>query len=443
MCRGSIPREAHGRLGYQWSNDDNREVAVGHERSAAAAMRQRLRSYDWAQGRRRVAFALVCGVLCSLANTVLCLAVFWVGNLWRAWPWLCVALPALGACEVMLFRAAGATMDLRPGFNGLMKDMGSNRPFSTREGPAMLAGTLMSLAGGASVGPDSAAKHLGASVAAGLFPWFSLDDDNGEPAWDWAVACGLSACFSALLCAPLGVFTYLVEHLRAHGTKVCHLPTVLLSCVVAAGLARPLRLQLSTPPVGLQAPMSADLWGAGAVALAAAVAGSCFIAGIRGMERLRARLGTSPLRCLVIGGAVVAIALVAVPGLSAWGGLETDIVRPALAGGYSGWGFAVKLALTIACLGFGLRGGEVTPMFVIGALMGSSVAAATGADPLVTGALAMVALYAVALESPVSGVLVGCEFFGWGFAPWLVPTVALAWLGRVAIKGIAGQIRLS
>ncbi len=409
---------------------------MGQDRPVSAdALRQRLRAYDWAMGGRRVAFAAVCGVLCGLANTVLCLTVSWAGDVWRAWPWLSAALPAIGALEVALFRRARVTMDLRPGFNGLMKDMGADRRFPTREGPVVLAGTLMSLAGGAPVGPDSAAKHLGASVGAAVLPWFSIDDDNGEPAYDWAVACGLSACFSALLCAPLGVFAYLVEHLRAHGTTVRHLPTVLLSCFVAAGFARPMDLQIHTPFVGARTLTGPDLWGAVAVAMAAAVAGSCFVAGVHGLERVRKRMGRSPMRCLVAGGAVVGAALLLVPGLIRWGGLGTGLVVPVLRDAQGGWGFALKLALTVTCLGFGLRGGEVTPMFVIGALMGSSVAATVGADPLVTGALAMVSLYAVALGSPVSGVLVGCEFFGWGFAPWLVPTVAAAWAGRLALEG--------
>lgn len=409
---------------------------MGQDRPVSAdALRRRLRAYDWAMGGRRVAFAAVCGVLCGLANTVLCLTVSWAGDVWRAWPWLSAALPAIGALEVALFRRARVTMDLRPGFNGLMKDMGADRRFPTREGPVVLAGTLMSLAGGAPVGPDSAAKHLGASVGAAVLPWFSIDDDNGEPAYDWAVACGLSACFSALLCAPLGVFAYLVEHLRAHGTTVRHLPTVLLSCFVAAGFARPMDLQIHTPFVGARTLTGPDLWGAVAVAMAAAVAGSCFVAGVHGLERVRKRMGRSPMRCLVAGGAVVGAALLLVPGLIRWGGLGTGLVVPVLRDAQGGWGFALKLALTVTCLGFGLRGGEVTPMFVIGALMGSSVAATVGADPLVTGALAMVSLYAVALGSPVSGVLVGCEFFGWGFAPWLVPTVAAAWAGRLALEG--------
>lgn len=415
---------------------------MGQDRPVSAdALRRRLRAYDWAMGGRRVAFAAVCGVLCGLANTVLCLTVSWAGDVWRAWPWLSAALPAIGALEVALFRRARVAMDLRPGFNGLMKDMGADRRFPTREGPVVLAGTLMSLAGGAPVGPDSAAKHLGASVGAAVLPWFSIDDDNGEPAYDWAVACGLSACFSALLCAPLGVFAYLVEHLRAHGTTVRHLPTVLLSCFVAAGFARPMDLQIHTPFVGARALTGPDLWGAVAVAMAAAVAGSCFVAGVHGLERVRKRMGRSPMRCLVAGGAVVGAALLLVPGLIRWGGLGTGLVVPVLRDAQGGWGFALKLALTVTCLGFGLRGGEVTPMFVIGALMGSSVAATVGADPLVTGALAMVSLYAVALGSPVSGVLVGCEFFGWGFAPWLLPCIGAAWLGRTALRGAVDRVR--
>lgn len=415
---------------------------MGQRMTAAATWtRRRLEAYDWAMGARRVAFAVACGILCGLANVVLCLGVSWAGDAWRALPWLSALLPALAALEVVMYRRLGVVMDLRPGFNGLMKDMGANRRLPTRVGPTMLAGTLMSLLGGASVGPDSAAKYLGASVGAAMVPWFSVDDDNGEPAYDWAVACGLAACFSALLCAPLGVFAYLVEHLAARRCRVRHLPTVLLSCLVAAAFARPMGLQIQTPFVGSRAAAAPDLAGALLVAVGAAVAGVGFEVGVRLLEGLRSRMGRDPMRCLVTGGVVVAVALLVVPGLMGWAGLGTDLVVPALAEPHGGWGFALKLALTVVCLGFGLRGGEVTVMFVTGALMGSAVASLCGADPLLTGALAMAALYGVALGCPISGALVGCEFFGWGFAPWLLPCIGAAWLGRTALKGVVDQVR--
>ena len=126
---------------------------MGQRMTAAATWtRRRLEAYDWAMGARRVAFAVACGILCGLANVVLCLGVSWAGDAWRALPWLSALLPALAALEVVMYRRLGVVMDLRPGFNGLMKDMGANRRLPTRVGPTMLAGTLMSLLGGASVG---------------------------------------------------------------------------------------------------------------------------------------------------------------------------------------------------------------------------------------------------------------------------------------------------
>ena len=394
----------------------------------AAHLKERLAHYNWTQGCRRLAFALVCGLLCGLANIVLCHGVSWAGELWRAFPWMSALLPALGLLEIALYRAVHLPMNLTPGFDGLIDSMKSQRRFPIREGIAVFLGTLMSLAGGASVGPDSASKHLGASVGTLLFPWFSLDDEDGEPAWAWATACGLAACFSALLCAPLGVFAYLLEHLHAHRITVRHLPTILLSCLVAAAFARPMNLQLATPYVGVQLATPVDLWAAILVAMACAVAGACFGTGVHCLELVRNKLGRSPLKCLLAGAVLVTLALLLIPGLTTWAGLGTQLVVPALMHPQPSWGFAYKLLLTILCLGFGLRGGEVTIMFVVGALLGSSIAGLLGASPLIAGALAMVALYGVALDCPLSGMFIGCEFFGWGFAPWIIPCVALAYL---------------
>lgn len=413
---------------------DTWEVTVGSAlRQKIAQLQGRLARHDWAQERRRLAFALVCGLLCGLANIVLCRSVSWIGELWRAFPWMSALLPALGLLEIVLYRALRLPMSLTPGFDSLIDSMKSRRRFPVREGIGVFLGTLMSLAGGASVGPDSASKHLGASVGTLLLPWFSLKEDDGEPAWAWACACGLAACFSALLCAPLGVFAYLVEHLHAHRITLRHLPAVLLSCLIAAAFARPLNQQLATPYVGVQEAAPVDLWAVCLVAAACAAAGACFGAGVRCLELVRDKLGRSPAKCLPTGAVLVTLALLLIPALAAWAGLGTQLVSPALAHAQPSWGFAYKLLLTIVCLGFGLRGGEVTVMFVVGALLGSSIAGLLGASPLICGALAMVALYGVALNSPVSGMLIGCEFFGWGFAPWIVPCVAAAYGLRRAV----------
>ncbi len=343
------------------------EVSVGSAiRQKTAQLQGRMARYDWVQGRRRLAFALVCGLLCGLANIVLCRSVSWIGELWRAFPWMSALLPALGLLEIALYRALRLPMNLTPGFDGLIDSMKSRRRFPVREGIAVFLGTLMSLAGGASVGPDSASKHLGASVGTLLLPWFSLEEDDGEPAWAWACACGLTACFSALLCAPLGVFAYLVEHLRAHRIALRHLPTVLLSCLIGAAFARPLNLQIATPFVGVQGATPVDLWAVCLVAVACAVAGACFGTGVRCLELVRDRLGRSPMKCLLAGAALVTLALLLIPKLATWAGLGTQLVMPALAHAEPSWGFAYKLLLTIVCLGFGLRGGEVTIMFVVG-----------------------------------------------------------------------------
>lgn len=406
-------------------------------------LKDRWEAYDWSVGRRRLAFAAVCAVICALANAVLCLTVAWAGDLWRGHRWLTLLLPVLTAASVLLYDRLGLTYHFRPGYAGLARSMEDDARVLARTGPAMLAGTLLTLLGGGSVGPDAAAKHLGASVGNAILPWFSLPDEKDVPAKRFATACGLAACFSALLCSPLGIFAYTVEHLRANKIVVRHLPTILVSCLIAAALARPAGLQIQTPFVGARAFSAGDAWGAVVVALFCGVFGTAFLVAVGAFQRVRERFSLGAYKSVVAASIFIAALLLLVPGLDRLGGLGTNLVLPVLEHGEAGWAFLIKLALTAVCLGFAMRGGEVTVMFVVGALMGSSIAVAMGCDPLVTGTLAMAALYGVVLKVPVSAVLVGCEFFGWQFAPWLVPTVAVAWAVALLLKKLLGAVGLA
>lgn len=91
--------------------------------------------------------------------------------------------------------------------------------------------------------------------------------------------------------------------------------------------------------------------------------------------------------------------------------------------------WAIKLALTAFSLAVGFRGGEVTPLFYIGASFGSAFGAMLGAPIEVAAAVGLISVLGATLKTPWCGVLLGAELFGWSFLPI---SLVCVWLAHVS-----------
>jgi H+/Cl- antiporter ClcA len=71
-----------------------------------------------------------------------------------------------------------------------------------------------------------------------------------------------------------------------------------------------------------------------------------------------------------------------------------------------------KLVFTAITLGVGFKGGEVTPLFFIGATLGNTIAIFTGAPVELFAALGFIAVFAGATNTPLACTVMGVELFG-------------------------------
>jgi H+/Cl- antiporter ClcA len=78
--------------------------------------------------------------------------------------------------------------------------------------------------------------------------------------------------------------------------------------------------------------------------------------------------------------------------------------------GYFSWFW--KLLLTAITLGMGFKGGEVTPLFFIGATLGNTLAVITGSPVDLFAGLGFIAVFAGATNTPLACTLMGIELFG-------------------------------
>ena len=82
------------------------------------------------------------------------------------------------------------------------------------------------------------------------------------------------------------------------------------------------------------------------------------------------------------------------------------------AGGATNFSWLWKLLFTAITLGTGFKGGEVTPLFFIGAALGNSIATLTGAPVDLMAGLGFIAVFAGATNTPIACTLMGIELFG-------------------------------
>ncbi|GEM68017.1 voltage-gated chloride channel [Sphingobacterium mizutaii NBRC 14946 = DSM 11724] len=124
----------------------------------------------------------------------------------------------------------------------------------------------------------------------------------------------------------------------------------------------------------------------------------------------KSKIAYPPLRPF-IGGILIALAVWAI-GTTKYIGLGIPTIVASFNEQLPAYDFALKMIFTIVTLSAGFKGGEVTPLFFIGATLGSTLSCFI---PLPTGLLAgmgFVAVFAGASNTPIACSIMAIELFG-------------------------------
>lgn len=387
---------------------------------------------------RRASFVLVAGAAGAASSIVLTLSTGFAQSLPARFPWLLLALPVLGALSVGLYRLLCLPAALTT--EGVVDELRAGRRVPGSLTVGILGGSCLTLLGGGSVGMEAGALQMGASTGSVLGRAFKLPPARGcDGASDgYPGAIGMAAAFSALFFAPLGSCMFVLELVRFDRAVLRHAPAMLAAALVAYAIARVVGIGDHIPRVALPGLSWAVAAHCLLVGLCCAVGGALFAACLRALRRaMRRRAEARPFALVTVGGLAFA-GIVLACGWQAFQGTGMGLLRGALAGSAAPADFAVKAGLTVLVLGFGFKGGEIMPMFSIGALLGCSLGLATGAPAGFSAALGMAAFFAAAGRCPLTALLMGVEIFGWSALPFLLIAVAAAYAGSYDV-GVFGR----
>lgn len=122
------------------------------------------------------------------------------------------------------------------------------------------------------------------------------------------------------------------------------------------------------------------------------------------------KISYPPLRPFV-GGAIVAITVFAI-GTSRYIGLGIPVISEAFTQHVPAYDFALKILFTAVTLGATFKGGEVTPLFFIGATLGNAIAWFIPLPMSLLAGMGFVAVFAGATNTPLACSIMAIELFG-------------------------------
>ncbi len=358
---------------------------------------------------RLIAFAMLIGVLAGLASAAFLVALTAVTTIFTTQPWLLYLLPVIGAVIAWIYQRYGG--EANAGNNLILEHIHSAPhavvPF--RMFPLILGSTLLTHLAGGSAGREGTAVQIGGSIAATLARLLRSDARETR----LVLLAGMSAGFGGVFGTPLAGTLFAMEVLAVGGVRYLALVPCLVAAFVSDWTVRALgvphtHFSIATMPDITLLVVSKILIAAGLFALVSLV----FSEGVHRVNELSKRFFPNVVVRAVVGGLLV-IVLTLSFGTTAYNGLSLPLMQAAFTPtSVPAWAFACKLLLTVVTIGFGYKGGEVTPLFVIGATLGAAIAPLLGLPHDMLAALGLIAVFAAAANTPLTCILMGVELFG-------------------------------
>lgn len=366
-----------------------------------------------------VPLAVVVGSSCALFLWML----EWVTHYRFAHPAILYGLPFAGVAVALSYYWWGGRAG---GGNNLIIDE-IHKPSEgvpLRMAPLVFIGTVVSHLFGASVGREGTAVQMGGSLASSFATWFRLDKRSTSILLTAGVASGLGAVYGT----PITGAVFGLEVLTLGALDYSALLPVAVTSIIADWTCHQWGIHHALYPVtfkGLAAPgqvpfhVDPVLWVKVAIAAVAfGFASRAFAEGVYRLSPIIKKICPTPWLQPVIGG-VATILLVWLLGTRDYLGL--GVMAPE-AGGASivnffstahyDWSWLLKLVFTVIALATGYKGGEVTPLFFVGAGLGNALAPVLGVPGDLLAGVGMVAVFGGAVNTPLACTVMGVELFG-------------------------------
>jgi len=351
---------------------------------------------------------LLIGALTGSTSAVFLWTLEWATNYREANQWIIWLLPVAGFVIGLSYHYYGESVV--KGNNLLLEEFHNPKkviPF--KMAPLVFLGTILTHLFGGSAGREGTAVQVGGAIADQFTKLFKLNNLDRKI----ILIAGISAGFASVFGTPLAGAIFALEVMVIGRIKFDAIIPSFLAAVFATyfcdvwQISHHTHYTISTitaltPTSILWALLAGIIFGLASMLFSK----STHFWGVLFKKQVK----YAPLRP-VIGGIVIAV-IVYLMGTTKYIGLGVPTIVDAFNIDLNSYDFILKILFTSFTLGAGFKGGEVTPLFYIGATLGNAL---VWFIPLPMGLLAgmgFVAVFAGATNTPIACTIMGIELFG-------------------------------
>ncbi|HGA1493355.1 TPA: chloride channel protein [Streptococcus suis] len=375
------------------------------------------------QATQFLAFSILIGLIAGLVTTLFGKILLEVGDLRSEFfTYLIPFLPLAGLVIVFVYQKWGR--EVQAGMGLVFKaGQGENVHISPVLVPLIISTTWLSHLFGASVGREGVAVQLGASLS----HWLQKQGFKDLPK-DMVTKIGMAAGFAGLFQTPLAASFFAIEVLIVGQYTWTSLPYCLVAAFAASTTSHLLGLEKFSHAIATTSFHFTDSFKWILIALCFGFIGNLFAWFLTQVKNISTRWFPNPYIKIAIMGVGLAVLLFFFH-QGRYTGLGTNLIEASLAGKQVfDYDWLLKLLLTCLCLAAGFQGGEVTPLFAIGASAGAVLAGLLGLPTELVAALGYCAVFSSATNTLLAPIFIGYEVFGASLIPYAIPVLAIAYL---------------
>ncbi|MHB1699956.1 MAG: voltage-gated chloride channel family protein [Acidobacteriaceae bacterium] len=374
----------------------------------------------------------IAGMLAGTASALLLGSLNWATATRESHKWLIALLPLAGLAVGCMYKYYGGAVEA--GNNLILDEVHDPKAvLPLRMTPLILLGTVITHLFGGSAGREGTAIQTGASLADQLTKPFGLQSRDRRILLMAGISGGFASVFGTPLAGAIfGIEVLAIGRMGYEAIFPCFIAAFVGEFVTHAwGIHHTIYRVTEVPAFSATGLLSSIV--AGAVF---GLVGMAFAKATHAVSALcKKTIRWSPLRPFA--GGVVVAAAVFLLGTTRYIGLGIPTILDSFSMKLPPYDFVGKFLFTVVTLGSGFKGGEVTPLFYIGATLGNALSRLLPLPSSLLAGMGFVAVFAGAANTPISSTLMAVELFG----PEAGSFAAIACVVSYLFSGHAGIYR--
>jgi H+/Cl- antiporter ClcA len=353
-----------------------------------------------------IILCLIIGILTGAATAFFLYSLGEITNFRGTYKWIIYSLPIIGFAIGALYHYYGG--EAKKGNNLLIEQYHSPQatiPF--RMAPLVYIGTILTHLAGGSAGREGTAVQMGGAIADQFTKLFKCNKEERKT----IIIIGISAGFAAVFGTPLAGALFALEIMLFKNVKLADLLPSFAAAYIAHFTCLTLGIQhtiytISEIPSITTTSITAALLAGFIFGLAAFFFTQMNVF----WSWLFKKIKYPPFRPFI--GGIILLVAIGLLGTTKHIGLGIPTIIESFNHPIGKYDFFIKLLLTTFTLSAGFKGGEVTPLFFIGATLGNILIWFIPLPMALLAGMGLVAVFAGATHCVIASIVLGIELFG-------------------------------